>query len=267
MSACVQQLLESVEGIRRLIQKVKAQHVNTAEPKDAIRSLARRYFEDWRPNLIAVGVAEGDLLTVDQCIQELVRLAQARTHTSDYRSRLTSLKRVVGAVELKALIVKQRDVARSFQSHHQRILESLCLISLSAADSYEQGLLDIRSSERKSWRGTSVEFREALRETLDTLAPDEEVSTQPGFKLEPNTNGPTMKQKAVFILKARRRKDPQIKTFKDAIDLVEELIGKLVRSVYTRSSVAVHVAESESEARQVRDYVTVVLAELLEVRD
>jgi len=75
-----------------------------------------------------------------------------------------------------------------------------------------------------------------------------------------------MKQKAIFILRARRPKDPQVKAFGDAIDVIEELIGKLVRSVYTRSSVAVHIADSKEEARKVRDYVTLVLAELLEVR-
>ncbi|NBV25323.1 MAG: hypothetical protein EBS05_25845 [Proteobacteria bacterium] len=76
-----------------------------------------------------------------------------------------------------------------------------------------------------------------------------------------------MKQKAIFILKSRRPKDPQVKAFGDAIDVVEELIGKFVRSVYTRSSVAVHVADSKEEAKKVRDYVALVLGELLEVKE
>ena len=76
-----------------------------------------------------------------------------------------------------------------------------------------------------------------------------------------------MKQKAVFILHARRLKDPQLKSFTNVIDVIEEMIGKFVRSVYTRSSVAVHVSDSRDEARKVRDYVTLVLAELLEVTE
>jgi hypothetical protein len=76
-----------------------------------------------------------------------------------------------------------------------------------------------------------------------------------------------MKQKAIFILKSRRPKDPQVKAFGDAIDVIEELIGKFVRSVYTRSSVAVHVADSKYEAKKVRDYVALVLGELLEVKE
>ncbi len=76
-----------------------------------------------------------------------------------------------------------------------------------------------------------------------------------------------MKQKAVFILRARPPKGPHAKTFGDAVDVIEESIGKFVKSVYTHSSVGVHVASSEGEVRRIRDYVTLVLAELLEVKD
>jgi hypothetical protein len=54
-----------------------------------------------------------------------------------------------------------------------------------------------------SWRGPATDFRESLRETLDHLAPDSAVKAEPGFKLEQNTSGPTMKQKVRFILKKR----------------------------------------------------------------
>jgi hypothetical protein len=148
-----------------------------------------------------------------------------------------------------------------------RILESLRKLNAAAADAYEQGLCDLKAGGRKSRRGTPVEFREALRELLDTLAPDSEVTKQPGFKLEPDTKGPTMRHKAVFILHARRPKNSQTKPLTDAVAVVEESIGKFVRSVYTQSSVRVQVASSQDEVCRIRDYVTLVLGELLEVRD
>lgn len=86
-------------------------------------------------------------------------------------------------------------------------------------------------------------------------------------KRKPDTKGPTIKQKAVFILRTRRTKKAQVKTFAEAFDVVDGLIGNLARSVYTRSSVAVHVADCREEARKVRDYVSLVLAELLEIGD
>ena len=51
------------------------------------------------------------------------------------------------------------------------------------------------------------------------------------------------------------------------MDVVEESIGKFVRSVCTRSSLAVHVPHSVDEAKKIRNYVNLVLAELLEIKD
>ncbi len=263
----VQKLREAVQVLERRLLRVRAVHVNTRKVKDLFRSLARIYFGEWRPSLVAHLGSDEELSQVDFGIQEFVRLAQVRSRVSDYRTNLSSLKRVIGDLELTTLQPRASVALPPVPSHHKRILESLLKISVAAASSFEQGLLDLQSGGRKSWRGTTVEFREALRETLDTLAPDDAVTGQPGFKLEPDAKGPTMKQKAVFILRSRRLKDPQLKSFTDAINVIEELIGKLVRSVYTRSSLAVHVADSKDEARKVRDYVTLVLGELLEVRE
>jgi hypothetical protein len=98
------------------------------------------------------------------------------------------------------------------------------------------------------------------------LASDEAVKSQPGFQLEKDTKGPTMKQKAVFILKSRKTLSKQIKPFADAIDIVDEIIGKFVRSVYERSSVATHSHVSRDEVLTIKSYVELALSELLEVR-
>ncbi len=268
MSDWVGTVSDSLEGVERLIRRVNAQHVNGKQAKDAIRSLARSYFGDWRPKLVVELGREDELVQLDECIQDLVRFAQVRTRLSEYKATVRVARRAVGEIELLSLRSRsQITIPPTLERRHQRILESLSQINRSAANSYEQGLLDLHSGERKSWRGTSVEFREALREVLDTLAPDQDVTKQPGFKLESDAKGPTMRQKAMFIFRARRPKDPQAKAFGEAIDVVEELIGKFVRSVYARSSVAVHVSDSKDEARKVRDYVTLVLAELLEASE
>jgi hypothetical protein len=88
---------------------------------------------------------------------------------------------------------------------------------------------------------------------------------QPGFKLEKETTKPTMKQKAIFILKLRRKTDAQIKSLSEAIDITETLIGKFVRTVYERSSAGVHTEVSREEVLKIRDYVILVLLELLEI--
>jgi len=266
MNDSLRQLSQEVENLNRCFQRIKTQHVNRQREKELVRNLVRIYFAQWRATLVAQTGRESDLSRIDQALQELLRLAQSRALVSDYRALLATIRRAVNELELQCLRpAPPVAVVPLIEPYHQRILDSLREVNPAAADSFEQGLLDLRSPDRKSWRGTAVEFREALRETLDILAPDDAVAKQTGFKLEPEAKGPTMKQKAVFILRSRRPKDPQIKSFGDAIEVVEELIGKFVRSVYARSSVAVHVGDSKEEARKVRDYVALVLAELLEV--
>lgn len=265
MNDPVKKILEGLDGIDRLIRKVKALHVNTKAAKDGIREFIRNYFGELQPSLVVASRNEAELANLDGIMQELLRFTQSRTPVADYRAAIGVAKRALGELELKLLRPsRQQATGTSFEPRQHRILESLKRLSTSAANSYEQGLVDIQAGNRKSWRGTAVEFREALREVLDCLAPDDEVMKQPNFKLELNTKRPTMKQKAVFVLRARRPKDPQTKAFTDAIDVVEGLIGNFARSVYTRSSVAVHVADSKNEASKVRDYVTLVLVELLE---
>ncbi len=121
------------------------------------------------------------------------------------------------------------------------------------------------STERLSWRGTAVEFREALREVLDQLAPDGEVTAQPGFKLEKDRTGPTMKQKVVFILKSRKSGSGALNTAKTQVELIEEKTGAFVRSVYVRSSSSTHGTPSREETLSIKNHVALILSELLQV--
>jgi len=267
MNEAAQTLSQALEVLSRRIRKTKALHVNRSEDKEAVRSFVKSYFGEFR---LQFPEDEKDtaLTELDAQIQSLLRLAQNRTTPSDFRRCLLEIRHSVDALELHSVRPLAKIPVKSpVGEHHVRLIASLHSVKPSAALAFEQGLIDLHQTDRKSWRGTTVEFREALRETLDALAPDEAVIGQPGYKQEADTKGPTMKQKAIFILKSRRPKDPQVKAFGDAIDVIEELIGKFIRSVYTRSSVAVHVADSKEEAKKVRDYVALVLGELLEVKE
>jgi hypothetical protein len=268
MSDQIQEVCKALESVERSLRKVKALHVNSAETKESIRNFVRAYFERSRSGLLATVSGEQELAGLDGLMQDLLRYSQRRTSVDDYRRCLSASKRAISEIELRSLnSLGHSPLLTPFEPRQTRILESLRKINPAAADAYEQGLTDLKAGGRKSWRGTAVEFRESLRELLDLLAPDSEVTKQPGFKLEPETKGPTMRQKTVFILRARHPKDSQSKAFTDALAVVEDSIGKFVRSVYTQSSVRVHVASSQDEVRRIRDYVTLLLGELLEVKD
>ena len=262
----ISEIAGGAQQVDRAVRNVKAKHVNERTVKDLIRIFVQQYFTTWRPKLVDGFGAQEELVALDSALQNLLRHAQRRVSVQEYRATLKLITEQLRELELRSLLIPSQTRSQ-FEPQQTKILKSLRTINDSAAKSYEQGLIDLQVGTRSSWRGTAVEFREALREVLDQLAPDAEVEAQPNFKREPDTKGPTMKQKAVFILRARRTKKAQVKTFAEAFDVVDGLIGNLARSVYTRSSVAVHVADSREEARKVRDYVSLVLAELLEIGD
>jgi hypothetical protein len=266
MTAVLDQIRKEIEILQRSMQKEKASQVRSEKIKCNARHFVYSYFSSKRKIYLESGYDELYLADLDSLFQELLRCAQHRTRKTIYIAVLSRMATAVSELEIR--IVSKPPSPQGFRPDviQQRLIETLRKVSQSAAASFEQGLYDLAGPERISWRGPAVDFREALREILDSMAPDSAVTDQPGFKLEPDAKGPTMKQKAVFILRSRRQKESQIKPFSEAIDVVEELIGKFVRSVYSRSSSAVHMQVSREEVRKIKDYVSLVLTELLEIR-
>lgn len=261
------EIQKRVRTLERAIQKIRTRDLNVQNLKDEIRTFVQYYFRDFRAAYFHDGGSELDLAETDSFMQDLLRCAQKRTLVTIYKRLIKDINKALHELELKSLtptLSKQRNSSDDIR--FSAILDTLKEINPSAALSYEQAMRDLNENSRKSWRGTAVEFRESLREVLDTLAPDKDVKAQDGFKLEPDAKGPTMKQKTVFILKARQAAKNQIKPLTDAINIVEELIGKFIRSVYERSSVATHTYTSKEEVIKIRDYVSLALIELLEIK-
>jgi hypothetical protein len=147
-----------------------------------------------------------------------------------------------------------------------RIITTLEQLVPTAALSYQQALQDLATgTERLSFRGTANELREALRETLDHLAPDEDVMAAAGFALEQGQTRPTQRQKVRFILRSRHVPETARAAPENSVALVDELTGSLARASYVRSSISAHIASTRQEVRQMKMYVDSVLAELLQV--
>ncbi|MBI3582632.1 MAG: hypothetical protein HY096_01610 [Nitrospinae bacterium] len=261
------ELQKNLQAFERTLQNIRSQHLNTQKLKDDIRVIIQYYFKNVRPTYLSSRRPEAELSEADAFMQDLLRCAQKRTLVSAYKRLIKSINKMFSELEVKSLpfhLNKQKNI--SDDTRFSAILDTLKKFHPSAALSYEQAMIDLNGNDRKSWRGTAVEFRESLREVLDILAPDQDVKTQPGFKLEPNVKGPTMKQKTVFILKAREASNNQIKPLTDAVNVIEELIGKFIRSVYERSSIATHTHTSKEEVLKTREYVSLALIDLLEIK-
>jgi hypothetical protein len=150
-------------------------------------------------------------------------------------------------------------------SHAERIvLDAMTERGLAcAAACYVQALRDIAQPNRVSWRGVAAEFREVLREVIDHLAPDEQVRAVPDFRPEGKDGRPSQTQRVVFALRTRRASDVAIKSDRQALSIVEEMIARLARSTDDRGSISTHNATDAAEVRTIQGYVDALLGELL----
>ncbi len=203
---------------------------------------------------------------LDDAFQNLLVLTHKHSLKSTYSSLLGEIKKNLIILETESVSSIPHTITNvNIDKTDREIISTLKNFINSAALAYEQALVDLQSKERLSWRGPATDLREALRECLDYLAPDIDVMAQIGFKLEPDTKGPTMKQKVKFILKKRGKGSNEIKTTENAINLVDEMLGTFVRSVYTRASVSTHTPTDKNEVLRILNFVRVVFCEILEL--
>ena len=267
-----------VDGLRDLgvrlvsfdkqLAKLKAPSVTRAELLMLARGIVDDYFKTLRSALQRSGLADADLAPIDSCMHGLLESSHKRTGKHVYKRLIRELRKAGVAAEGRVLAsAGSRSAGVAGDATDRRIIAILQGLVPTAALAYEQALLDMAAGGRLSWRGPATDLREALRETLDHLAPDSGVTSQPGFRLEPNASGPTMKQKVRYVLRQRGQLRTVVEASEAAIDAVESAVGVFVRSVYTRSSVSTHTATGRDEVIGVRDFVRVALCELLEIRN
>lgn len=255
-------------SFERQLIKLRATSVTRAELLRAARETVDAYFRSLRPGLQRAGFADPELSQLDSCMQSLLEASHKRTDKAVYRGLVRQLRQAAVTAEGRLLASAGAPRAGAAgDAVDRRIVSTLQGLVPTAALAYEQALLDMATGQRLSWRGPATDLREALREALDHLAPDTEVTSQPGFKPEPNTSGPTMKQKVRYVLRRRGQQRAAVEASETAIDAIESALGAFVRSVYTRSSASTHTATDRDEVVRVREFVKLALCELLEIRD
>ncbi|MFC3716576.1 hypothetical protein ACFONC_10455 [Luteimonas soli] len=266
MTTHVTSFIAELEKQRKALNVLNGGQVHSAKVRGALRGLAERYFSDIRPTLIDPSGDESHITAVNSAMQKLVQECHKRGMARTYIELLRAAKSHLIKLDSTLISINQQNDRPEKAPVDIRIITTLRALVPSAALSYEQALQDLGQPERLSWRGPATDLREALREVLDRLAPDDEVRAMSGYKDEPDARGPTMKQKVRFILRNRQTSKALAATTEDATRSVDEAIGAFVRSVYTRSSVSTHTPTDKNEVLRVLDLVRVVLSELLEVR-
>jgi hypothetical protein len=166
---------------------------------------------------------------------------------------------------IRALVVgvaNTKSARTSRQLSENSIYDALRALSQPLADSYQQLKVDLEDEDRISWAGTAHEIREVLRRLLALLAPDEKVSSQPWYVQDRNTSGPTQKQRVRYILSLQGAGSKETELAEQVVSL-EDMIGDLVRSTYSRASDAAHRGKNRKEARRILRYFEAFAHDLL----
>lgn len=262
--------LAKVEKYKRIIDRIKSIRVNKAEYRVHGNNLIKEWFSQVRPSIISYPQIEEHIKSVDSLYQELLPLTLENKLKIRYQEILRPLIKLLKSKILPILIsiptsAVERITETIVSGNDEKLYETLCRINQGIADSYQQVLIDLQDKNRVSFKGTANELREVLREVLDHLAPDDIVAGQPGFQLEQNTNKPTMKQKVRHILSSRGYKLSQTTSTIKTIETIEDKVGALTRLLYSRSSLSTHQATRRAEVAILKNYVSAVLCELLEI--
>lgn len=253
-----------IGALTRATTSGRSKYLSSSDVQPIARAIATTYFESVRPQLDTVKSRAGLTDEIDFVVQSLLQLASGSREKQAYIGQLNELRPYL--LEATIDLMKSRGMPRLVLSQTEgAILDTLANLLPPCAASYEQALRDIAQGGRISWRGTATELREILREVIDHFAPDQAVSSTPGFQLESGRPKPTHKQKVRHILRARRSRSAAVAVAESSIDTVDEAVASLARSTYTRGSVSTHVATSGKEIKSLKRYVDALLAELLEV--
>jgi hypothetical protein len=265
-------LIARLQTLQSRVSRGQAMNVNDRQTKEEIISTATTYFSSIRHSLVEGLGDESKILPLDAKWQDLIRLAHGNNSRKSYQKLIRAIQKELTALNVVRLSsISHKGFGGSGVSDmtpaEQMVVTTLDNSVPSAAASYRQAILDLAGGERLSYRGTASELREALRETIDHLAPDGDVMGQTGFKSEQCQNKPTMKQKVRFILRSRGTSKTQREVAENSLDLVESLTGEVARSIYNRASLATHVETTRNEVLKIKRYVDTVLHDLLEISE
>lgn len=262
----VRTLQEQLKDFNGKLLKIKSKQIYHATVKNVAKNIVDTYFRNTKSFLTNAEIDKAVISDLDSNMQSLLEATHKSTTLAIYKKVISKIRKLTLEIE-KLCLLAESDSNREFQleSVDKKIIDTLKGFIPSAALSYEQALMDLQVPERLSWRGPATDFRETLRECLDHLAPDKEIESSQGFKLEQNTNGPTMKQKTQYILQKRKLSKTAVKTTNKSVELIDEMWGSFVRTVYSRASVSTHTTTEKEEVKGIRNLLRIILCELLSI--
>lgn len=264
---------QTLKGLEILLKKSRTLHVNSVKELKEVKNFMFLYFRELRPLIL-----EKDLetITMDGYFEVLQNISSKRSSRFTYIDLLKKIQKKFLELELQNEYSAPGDKSKPVKNPaisgvENKIHQTLNRIDPAIAASYMQLLIDINEDNKTSFKGTVHELREVLREVLARLAPDNEVEKSKGFKLEDKCFKPTMRQKVLFIFNQRGsskdEKDIAVASV-TPIELGEDAVAGLARTVYTSGSTSAHTSSVSSirgHIVQLKMYLDAVLCHLLEI--
>lgn len=260
---------QALNKVKGRLNKYGGNQVGSKIIRADVKKIVHFYFNEIRASLVNENI---NIETLDQNIQLLFILTNKNALKSSYIKTIKDIINDIPTLQIKKFTLPNKEGKNILINEiESKIITTLDRIVPSLGVSYQQVVMDLADQGRKSFRGTTAELREIVRELLDKLAPDESVKEEKTFKFEVGTNKPTMKQKVNFILRARMHGKTEMKVTEDTTSMIDnhsqDAIAAIARSTYARGSAGTHTdgGSQRSTCKQYKMYVDSVLGELLEI--
>ena len=263
---------EFLDVLENLHARLSARHSRTLGEGERlnVRSVVGAWFSEYQATCVQIVGNDQQIRTMDEMMQKLLQL------TSKDSARRTVL------IAVTATTKHFRDnlfvpVSRAYWSNapqraptgrDEDVATRLVKLGSDFADGYEQAVIDIEDSERRSYRGPAAELRELLTLVLHDLAPNAEVQATEWYKDARRSGArkettPTRAERTRFILRSRTKGSAITEAAESYVAMVEERLGHVINATFTRGNAATHAGTERDELVKLLPYINALLGELL----
>ncbi|MDD5652454.1 MAG: hypothetical protein PHX98_03615 [Candidatus Moranbacteria bacterium] len=212
---------------------------------------------------------ESLILKVDKIMRSLLGATNSSKRRSFYKKQITETIKIIEKISADAQIAEWRATRNGSSIGDAGVRNILKKLDPDLERRYLQVIYDLQDEKRISYAGTANELREIIRIVLVLRAPDEEVMKTDWFKenREKPKNSlpekPTQAERVRFIMEKKRAGDKESKNARDNGELIDGLLGGVVRSSYDRINAGVHSKKDRDEIIRSLRYVHAFLSDIL----
>jgi hypothetical protein len=106
----------------------------------------------------------------------------------------------------------------------------------------------IYSQVMPNYSGAVSEMRDLITLILHSLAPDEQVTSQPGFKFERDQTKPTRRQRVMFVFKDKKEQAKSVASDDELLDSNAVRLASIISTAYSNASSLTHTTASRELA-------------------